>query len=142
MNIARIADLINASLAGEMLTVKEITPYIDSVIDEINTLMNSTFPVASELPVGIVDYNYFPDRYIRSVVVPGAAWKFYVTDEEGAQTAMQYKDNYEQGKFYMLRDYSYCVPVEYQASIQQGTLKAVPDNLACSDFGISAEQGL
>lgn len=62
-----------------------------------------------------LDYNYFPDRYIREVVCKGAAYKFYIMDEEGIATAEQYGYDYEKALFVMQRDYIEQVPVEYQA---------------------------
>ena len=53
--------------------------------------------------------------YIRSVIIPGAAYKFYVTDEEGISTATQYQYDYAERMFRMKRDYSNQIPEEYQA---------------------------
>ena len=59
--------------------------------------------------------NYCPNKYIRSVVITGAAYKFYVTDEEGIITATQYQYDYLNNLFAMKRDYSASVPEEYLA---------------------------
>ena len=83
MLITAICNAINQALAGEMLTKNELTPHIDYAIDTINATLNSCFPALSELDTLVTDYNYFPSNYIRLVIVPGAAWHFYVNDEEG-----------------------------------------------------------
>lgn len=106
-------------LAGEQLVYSRLEVFLDSVIDDINSRLNSKFPSFSELNMDLVyeheaDYNYFPDKYIRSVVIPGAAYKFYVMDEEGIATAEQYGYEYEKNLFVMMRDYMEQVPEEYQ----------------------------
>lgn len=123
MLVSKIVALINKHLADELLTPTELLGYMDRVIDDINTRLNSTFPTFTEViesagGVSDPEYNYFPDKYIRSVVIVGTAFKFYVTDEEGNQTALQYQADYTQNLFYMERDYSFSVPVEFQATEQ------------------------
>lgn len=94
--------------------------FLDEVIDEINDALNSKFPTFSELEdnmefTGNAEYNYFPDKYIRSVVCKGAASKFYTMDEEGSPTAEQYAREYATALFYMTRDYIELVPEEYRS---------------------------
>lgn len=120
MKITEIISLINTKLAGELLTKQELTPFIDNVIDDINDKLNSCFPALSELEPEVTDYDCFPDRYIRSVVVQGAAWYYYVTDEEGSQAALQYQALYQTALFMMLRDYSEHVPLQYQVLEKTG----------------------
>jgi hypothetical protein len=120
MLLTDITKQVNATLAGEMLTYQELRPYLDKVIDKINTELDSCFPVFADLPNYTTEYSYFPDKYIRTVVVPGAAWHYYVMDEEGASAAPQFQMDYREGMFYMLRDYVEQVPVEYQNTIEQG----------------------
>lgn len=140
MLLRNLQRLINTKLAGEMLRYDEMIPYLDDVIDEINDLLDTNYPVFSEFnPINFPDYrkelyttvdpetgeeivdektkalvysNYdvFPDKYIRSVVVPGAAYKWFTVDEEGISTAPLFQQEYEQGKFKMLRDYVDFVP--------------------------------
>ena len=82
-------------------------------------------------------------NYIRLVIVPGAAWHFYVNDEEGMQTATQYQTEFEKGLFLMLRDYATQVPELYQVTaVTQGSIKGNDDNYAVGDWGISVVQGL
>lgn len=123
MQITEIIRRVNALLAGEQLVYSQLETFLDSVIDDINTVLNSTFPAFSELGlesglgfISETDYNYFPEKYIRSVVIPGTAYKFYIMDEEGMTTAEQFGYNYEKNLFYMMRDYLEQVPEEYQAS--------------------------
>lgn len=123
-----IVNIINAKLAGELLSFNELLPLLDETIDEINSNLNSCYPVFSEMETGKSDYNYFPDRYIRTVVVPGAVWRYLVLDEEGIPTAMQYQIDYQTGLFTMMRDMLYNIPEEYQADYQQGTVQFEFDN--------------
>jgi hypothetical protein len=74
------------------------------------------------------EYAYFPDRYIRRTVISGAAWNYYVVDEEGLQTSLQYQVDFEKGKFIMQRDMLYAVPAEYQASSTQGFIVGPDSN--------------
>lgn len=94
--------------------------FLDEVIDDINTALNATFPTFSELGdniefTGDAEYNFFPDKYIRSVVCKGAASKFYTMDEEGSPTAEQYAMEYSAALFYMTRDYLELVPEMYRS---------------------------
>ena len=122
MTIVQMTQLINEKLAGETLHPTQLLSYMDDVIDEINTELNSCFPSITEF---ITDqetgdknysenYNLFPESYIRSVLILGAAFKFYVTDEEGSNTAQLYQAQYKSNLFKMVRDYIWEVPEEYQ----------------------------
>ena len=123
MRVGQIVNLINKHLADEFCSVAELTNYMDRVIDDINTRLNSKFPTISEVIATAgnttdPDYNMFPDKYIRSVLVVGAAYKYYITDEEGNVTAQQYGAEYNQNLFYMERDYSFSIPEIYRESDQ------------------------
>lgn len=118
MKITQIVGLVNVKLAGETLTYTQMVSYLDDTINDINANLNACFPTFSQLyPTLITDaeYNAFPEQYITSVVVIGAALKFYTTDEEGISVAVSYQQEYERGLFYMVRDYSASVPEQYQA---------------------------
>ena len=117
MTLQEIVNRVNKLLAGERHSFAQLVDYLDRTIDDINSQLNSTFPVFSELPDGKAEYDYFPDRYIRSVVTVGAAWYYFSTDEEGNQTAPQYMYDYERGMFTMSRDYHNLVPLEYQQGV-------------------------
>ena len=97
ININTIVNYINERLAGEQLLYSQLLVFLDGTIDDINQALNSNFPAFSEFSEkdeNYPDYNFFPDRYIRTVVVTGACAKFYICDEEGAAVAEQYqKDN-------------------------------------------------
>lgn len=123
MEIQTIVNTINSKLAGEMLSYLELKPHLDAVIDSINTELNAQYPVFSEIPEGKSVYDYFPDKYIRSVVIPGAAWQYLVVDEEGINTATQFQIDYQMGLFYMTRDMLYNIPEEYQADSEQGSVE-------------------
>lgn len=120
MLISKIIQGVNHKLAGEMLTKRELIPYLDQVIDDINTELNTIFPAFSELPEDALEYTCFPDRYIRNVVILGAAHYFYMTDEEGGLQDAGYYQEYKMHLFYMLRDYISLIPPEYRATTEQG----------------------
>lgn len=110
---------MNIKLAGEMLTYDMLKPYLDEVIDNINTRLSAKFPVFSEFtqaayPTQYPNYNFFPDNFIRTVVIYGAAHKFYTADEEGINSARQYDTEYQNAMFIMERDYLELVPTEFQ----------------------------
>lgn len=87
ININTIVNYINERLAGEQLLYSQLLVFLDGTIDDINQALNSNFPAFSEFSEkdeNYPDYNFFPDRYIRTVVVTGACAKFYICDEEGA----------------------------------------------------------
>lgn len=130
MLISTLVQNINSQLAGELLTIGELTVFVDKAIDEINTRLNTKFPVLSETIIAAqqagstsFEYNVLPDKYIRTVVVPGTVFKYYTTDEEGAAVAPKYEEEFLKGLFYMERDYLNFVPEEYQESLDQGWVR-------------------
>lgn len=138
MLITNIQKLFNSALAGETLSVKEMLPHLDAAIDGINDKLNTCYPVFSELDLTTAnaEYSYFPDKYIRTVVIPGAAWHYYVMDEEGLQTAPQYQLDYENGKFIMQRDMLYNIPEEFQADEEAGSIVGMEDNTTLGTRGL------
>lgn len=120
MRVIDIVKRINRYLAGEQLTYHKLLPFLDEVIDDINSELNAKFPTFSDLdiefyPTKSDEYTFIPDKYIRSVVCIGVASKFYTMDEEGIVSAEGYEMTYRQNLFYMLRDYVEQVPIEYDA---------------------------
>jgi len=121
MLITKIVQLINKQLADELISELEMLSYMDRVIDDINARLNTTFPTFTDFKeesVENVDYIAIPDKYIRTVIIPGAAFKFYTTDEEGGYCSPKYEEDYKQNLFYMERDFSFSVPDEYRADEQ------------------------
>ena len=133
MRYNTIIGLISKQLGDELVSEGEMLSYMDRVIDDINARLNTVFPTFTEFKeqqfdfersdgsVNIaadLDYTAIPDKYIRTVVIPGAAYKYYTTDEEGGFAAPRYEEDYKQGLFYMERDYSFRVPQEYRADEQ------------------------
>lgn len=118
MTIDKIVTQVNRLLADEMYPYAYLEPFLDETIDDINERLSACFPAFSEVmadsPDEYPDYNYFPDNYIRKVVIKGAAYKFYITDEEGIDTAQRYGADYLEALFKMQRDYTSEVPDEYQ----------------------------
>lgn len=142
MLLKDIQKLMNNTLAGETLTLNEMLQHLDFAIDEINDTLNSTYPTFSELIAKepeAKEYAFFPDRYIRRVVIPGAAWNFYVVDEEGLQTSVQYQIDFEKGKFIMQRDMLYKVPTQYQAPDTQGFVVGDRANDIVGERGIEVD---
>lgn len=121
MKIETIVHFVNDKLAGETLMYDQLLIHLDSVVDDINTALNACYPVFSEFTIANTDYpdyKYFPDKWIRKVVIPGAAYKFYVTDEEGLATATTYQYEYQDALFEMTRDFSHKVPPSFQEGHQ------------------------
>lgn len=124
MLIDKLVALVNEKLAGETLMYEQLKGVLDSTIDDINIALNSCFPTFTEFSDNseafpkYPDYNFFPERYIRSVVALGAAYKFYTIDEEGAEVAPEYKWEYKTALFYMTRDFSHLVPTIFQLDYQ------------------------
>lgn len=145
MKYNTIVNLISKHLADELVSESEMLSYMDRVIDDINARLNTVFPTFTEFkeqqfdyersenvePLQL-DYTAIPDKYIRTVVIPGAALKYYSTDEEGGYAAPKYEEDYRQGLFYMERDYSFSIPEEYRAD-EQGYLDIQMD----TPFGIT-----
>lgn len=123
MLITDIVRGVNNMLDGEQLSYRDLRIHLDSVIDDINQQLNACFPAFTELPLNTVEYNCFPDRYIRTCVIRGAAYYFYMTDEEGATPPPGYERAYLQNLFFMLRDYLRDIPAKYQADDVQGTVE-------------------
>lgn len=120
MKIVDLVKLTNKYLAGEQLVYTRLLPFFDQVIDDINSRLNSTYPSFSSLEYDVfypenAVYDYFPDAYVRSVVALGAAYYFYVMDEEGIETATKYEQKYLENLFYMVRDYIDHVPPFYRS---------------------------
>lgn len=133
---------MNNTLAGETLTLNEMLQHLDFAIDEINDTLNSTYPTFSELLAKepeAKEYAFFPDRYIRRAVISGAAWNYYVVDEEGLQTSLQYQVDFEKGKFIMQRDMLYNIPAEYQAPETKGYVIGARDNDTLGERGIEVD---
>ena len=110
MKVKDIVKLTNTYLAGEQLVYNKLVPFYDAVIDDINSRLNSTYPSFSSLEFQQLDsdeavYDFFPDRYIRTVVALGAAHKFYTMDEEGVVYDEEFSRKYEEALFYMTRDF-------------------------------------
>ena len=138
MKYNAIINLISKQLGDELISETEMLGYMDRVIDDINTRLNTTFPTFTDykeanpdLDTYNLDYTAIPDKYIRTVVVPGAAFKYYTTDEEGGYSSPKYEEDYNQGLFYMLRDYSYKVPAEYRAD-EQGYIDIYDQDIGLS----------
>jgi hypothetical protein len=114
MTIKDIVSRVNQLLAGETLSYNQMKIHLDSVMDDINNDLSSIFPVFSDLAADATEYTLIPDMYIRSVVCYGAAYYFYMTDEEGGNPQPGYMATYMKNKFEMMRDWIQRVPAEYE----------------------------
>lgn len=130
MQITNLVKRINQLLDGNIQSYTDLVPHLDSAMDDINADLSSVFPVFSDLPTGTLVYEYFPDRYLRECVALGAAYYFYMTDEEGGQPPMGYAQRYAQARFQMIRDYLHLVPVTYHVKYTAGSVSL---NLTGSD---------
>ena len=72
MNVNKIVLQVNRLLGDELYPYSKLEQFLDSVVDEINDQLSACFPVFSEVvdnPTDTdVEYDYFPDKYIREVV--------------------------------------------------------------------------
>lgn len=108
---------VNTKLAGETLTLNQLRLFLDEAVDMINRELSACFPSFDTLATGDT-YDAIPDKYIRSCIICGAAYKFYETDEEGIVTATQYMYDFMDNLFYMKRDYSHRIPEIYREDNQ------------------------
>jgi hypothetical protein len=123
MQVRQIIKIVNEKLAGETLGLSELRSFLNDVIYDINSAMSAKFLSFDGLTEDD-SYNCFPDNYITSVVTIGAAYKFYMTDEEGIDSAQAYGLMYRNNLFYMVRDYSVRIPDEYKDWDNTGFLKS------------------
>lgn len=114
MKILDIVNRVNRALAGELLSYSQMKDHLDDVIDDINNQLDTIYPAFSELDPSLDSYTAFDDRYIRSVVIPGAAYYFYQMDEEGIDTAPAYAQKYQRNLFLMIRDTINNIPEQYK----------------------------
>lgn len=118
MRVEEILKLINKQLNDEMFSWAEIKGFANAVIDDINDELAATFPTFSQaegFPGYDGDYTYFPETYIRSVVIIGTAYKYYAAEEEGEPIAYDLRQQYRSALFIMKRDYLAHVPEIFQA---------------------------
>lgn len=115
MVLLELKKSLNSLLAGEMLTMEMMKQHLNYAIDEVNTVMDTCFPAITSTEL-TDEYTAIPDKYIRSVILPGAAHHYYMVDDEGTTPEQDFLRQFEINKFYMLRDYSAQVPLEYQNS--------------------------
>ena len=122
MKVVDIVRLTNKYLSGEQLTYNKLLPFLDATIDDINNELNSTYPSFSQLETMTHSdvYDFFPDRYVRSVVCLGAANKFYTTDEEGLLVSEGYEMEYQKNLFCMKRDFIDQVPSAFKSDSTGG----------------------
>lgn len=118
MRVVNIINNINKYLAGEMLRYTDLEPFLDRTIDDLNQDLDSCYPSFSEfMQLNDIDpnadYDLFPDKYIRTVVIPGAAFYYYQADEEGDTVANSFGGMYGDGRYKMQRDFTIQVPDEY-----------------------------
>lgn len=132
MKLQALQSLVNNNLAGETLSYNKMKPFLDNVLDDINDDLGSIYPVFSELESSVDEYTAFPDKYLRQVVAIGAAWYFFLVDEEGISTAETLQQLYQYNLFKMQRDLVGFVPEEYQKPEPFGTIDASSEGVTIS----------
>jgi len=142
MQLTQIVTTVNELLAGELLTYAQMVRFMDPVVDDINEALNAKFPSFSEFteanyPDNWPDYNFFPDKYIRSCVCKGAAYRYFTADEEGIATAQAYGWEYKDSLFKITRDFIDFVPEAYQDNTTLGSITGPETTvmLAWEDIG-------
>lgn len=131
MRIQTIVKNVNHTLANETLRFQDIEHLLDRVLDDINGELESTYPSFSsfvddlETPLD-ANYNFFPEKYIRSVVIIGVAYYYYQEDEEGESAAGSFNQSYRSAMWKFKRDFTMKVPVEYQSD-QEGFVTMADD---------------
>lgn len=134
MKIQALVNLVNNNLAGETLSYSRMKQFLDNVIDDINEDLGSIYPAFSELEPSVDVYDMFPDKWLRSVVSFGAAYYFFLVDEEGIMTAESLERIYMNNLFKMQRDLVGHVPEQYQkgyvdpATLEEGEEAPEPDH--------------
>lgn len=121
MTFEAIVRDLNTKLTDDTLPLGQLRVFLDSAVDEINTRLNTRFPVFSELS-NVTEYTAIPDKYIRTVVIPGAAFKYFIMDEEGSAVAPKYEEDFLKGLYFMERDYMDLIPSEYLEDDRQGSI--------------------
>jgi hypothetical protein len=139
MNLNNLVNRINRKLAGELLSYYELKDYLDDTIDDINQRLGSIYPAFSELDSSVTEYDFFPDTWIRKCVVFGAAWYYFVADEEGISTAETYQVLYERNLFEMQRDFVSQVPEEYKKGYVDPSTLEEGEEAPVNDFGTTGE---
>lgn len=124
MTLLEMKKSLNSLLAGELLSMDMLKQHINFAIDEVNCTLNSCFPVLSDVSDLTTEYTAIPDRYIRQVILPGAAHHYYMVDDEGTTPEQDFARQFEAGRFYMLRDYSCMIPEEYQNDDNVGSVQS------------------
>jgi hypothetical protein len=122
-----IVNRVNKKLAGELLAYFEMKDYLDDVIDDINDRLGATYPAFSELDSSVSEYDFFDDRWIRQVIVFGAAWYFFMADEEGISSAEGYRKVYFNNLNSMKRTLIMDVPLEYRQGYDENGEKIDED---------------
>ena len=114
---------LNTTLAGEYLTWKQARPHLQWALDKLNDDLDTVFPdLGDTLEYTYPDdedgtthtgYDYIPDKYIRAVLINGAAHHFYMVDDEGMTSEVTFAQEMREGLFKALRDYSAYIPNKY-----------------------------
>lgn len=142
MSINDIVNLVNRrTIEADYLSKEEMLPFLDLVIDDINSELQANFPPFTDYdyfvlswnnkhpdnPLSPNDYSVIPARYIRSVIPFGVARYYYMKDQEGEQAASDYFREYSIRLTKMVRDFHALVPVEFQNN-EGGSIKASFEN--------------
>ena len=126
MQVSDLKTRINQDLAGELMSLKMMLSHINWAIDNINSELNACFPILKDTDT---EYTAIPDKYIRSVIVPGAVHHYYMVDDEGATGEQDFNQMFQNGLFIMLRDYSHLIPARYQDDGENGSVESTYEDV-------------
>ena len=119
---------LNETLAGEYLVWSQARPHLQWALDKLNDKLDTCFPDLTSTAAGtytddeVEDYP-IPAKYIRAVLIPGAAHHFYLVDDEGTMSDMSFLQEMEEGMFKALRDFSPTIADEY-FNYEAGSMKS------------------
>lgn len=112
---AHIVKRINEKMFEGLYSYEDMKYELDDAIILINNTMHSKFPFMSEFfeatPEG--NYDFFPEEYIRSVVIEYVVSALYRREGEFSNEFNTAVGAYNRGLEVMFRDHYHRVPEEY-----------------------------
>lgn len=128
MQIYKIVEHVNRQMDDEMYVWFDIEYIAQKVLDEINDRLSSNFPEIEGFGEDEgADYNFFPNRWIRGVLIPGIIYELLVVQDEFENLSFQRLREKQEGLEKMFRDYT--VPEEYQLDGDIGVMFVENDDL-------------
>lgn len=135
MKKSEIVIRVNKLIKDGLYTYNDMKIPLDDAIDRINQDLNAKYPEITSVLSDVADtadYNLFPEKYIRAVVIPYVVGYLLRSDEEEYREPYQAAMlDYEQGASIMFRDFFNLVPEEYQET--SGGYIAINPNAVTED---------